>query len=252
MCNRYRASNVVRIRDAFGFTYIESGPQREPRYNLSYIAPLKLGPFVRAGRDDFDEGQWALTPTDSPTLAPRTRDGKRLSTNNARWDSVKQRPQKWSFWRPWDRGQRCIVPVEDFDEPYYPEQDDERDGPCVWTRFRRADGDLLGVAGLWNDWKDPATGEVTLSYTILTQCCDSHPLLSRMHKPERDKEGRRLPPERQDKRTIVALERDAWDAWLHGTPAQAAQLIQLPAFDLYAHAAAVPTQQLGAQSAFGG
>jgi len=30
MCNRYRPTDVVRIRDVFGFTYIESGPHADP------------------------------------------------------------------------------------------------------------------------------------------------------------------------------------------------------------------------------
>lgn len=245
MCNRYRAASVTHIRDVFGFTYIESGPPRAPRYNLSYIAPLKLGPFVRSGRDDFDEGQWGLTPVDSPTLEPRTPSGERLSTNNARWDAVNAQPEKRSFRKPWEDSRRCIVPVEDFDEPYYPHQSEERDGPCVWTRFRRADGQLLGLAGLWNDWTDPRTGEVFLSYTLLTINCDEHPLLRLMHRPERDKATKRLlPPERQDKRTVVPLEREQWEQWLHGTAGEAAQLVRLPSAGLYVHDAVDPGRQV--------
>jgi hypothetical protein len=44
MCNRYRASSVVKIRDRFGFTYIESGPPIEHRYVTSGIGPLQTGP----------------------------------------------------------------------------------------------------------------------------------------------------------------------------------------------------------------
>ena len=53
MCNRYRPASVARIRDVFGFTYIESGP--DLRYNTAGIGPQQAGPFVRpAGWIDVD------------------------------------------------------------------------------------------------------------------------------------------------------------------------------------------------------
>ena len=47
MCNRYRASSVVGIRDAFGFTYIESGPPLKYRYKLTGIGPRQPRPFIQ-------------------------------------------------------------------------------------------------------------------------------------------------------------------------------------------------------------
>lgn len=237
MCNRYRPASIVRIRDVFGFTYIESGPERETRYNFAGIGPWQLGPFVRAG-GRIEVGQWGLTPDRSPTLRPQTSTGRPISTNNARWDPAKRQPEKWSFRGPWLYGQRCIVPAEDFDEPYW------GTGKNIWWRFRRADGDPSALAGLWNEWQDPATGEILTSYTMLTINCDAHPVLRLMHKPERGPDGQVLPDERQDTRTVVPLERDAWDQWLHGTPVQAAELIKLPPRDLYIHGAADPAQQV--------
>lgn len=74
-------------------------------------------------------------------------------------------------------------------------------GVHVPWHFRRRDGDLWGLAGLYNDWTDPVTGEIVSSYTMLTLNCNGHPLLSRMRKlyPK-------LSPDRQDKRTVVPLE----------------------------------------------
>lgn len=83
-------------------------------------------------------GQWGLTPDRSPTLQPRTSQGRIMSTNNARWDTAKGEPEKWSFRGPWLNARRCIVPAEDFDEPYYPRATAHQDGPCIWWRFRRA------------------------------------------------------------------------------------------------------------------
>jgi putative SOS response-associated peptidase YedK len=234
MCNRYRASSVVRIRDTFGFTYVESGPPLEERYRTTGIGPLQAGPFIR-GRE-LVVGQWGLTPDGSETLRPMNkRTGRPMSTNNARWG--KGEPEAWTFKGAWRRGQRCTIPVEDFDEPYW------GTGRNIWWRFRRSDGAPLAVAGLWNEWTDPATGEVIPSYTMLTINCNAHPVLSLMHRPDLGADKNPLPPEQQDKRTIVALEARDWKQWLHGTRTEAAALIQLPVADLCAHGAADPAQQ---------
>lgn len=232
MCNRYRPASVVRIRDCFGFTYIESGGEALPDYRTGGIGPLQPGPFIRAG-GRLQVGQWGLTPDKSKTLRPLRADGRPMFTNNARWDETRQRPEKWTFQGAWARDQRCLIPAEDFDEPCYPEQTDAGDGRCTWWRFRRADGAPWAIAGLCNEWTDPETGEVRGSYTMLTVNCDSHPLLQRMHKPERGPDRRILPPDQQDKRTVVPLEPAAWDAWLHGSLEQAAGLVRLSAPEIY-------------------
>lgn len=239
MCNRYRPASVVRIRDTFGFTYIESDTPLEDRYRTSGIGPLQPGPFIR--RRELVVGQWGLTPDRSPTLKPVNRQsGRPMSTNNARWEPQKQRPEARSFWGPWDRGQRCIIPVEDFDEPYW-----GHGGPrCIWWRFRRADGQPLAIAGLWNDWTDPETGEVVPSYTMLTTNCNADPVLSQMHRPDLGPDKTPLPPHQQDKRIIVTLEPSVWETWLHGARESAAALIGLPAPGTYSHGAVDPAQQV--------
>lgn len=241
MCNRYRASSITRIRNIFGFTYIESGLPMRERYKTTGIGPLQPGPFVRGGRSDLDVGQWGLTPDGSPTLRPINRQTKRpMSTNNARWNPGRGQLEARSFWGPWDRGRRCLVPADDFDEPYW-----GHGGPkCIWWRFRRADGQPTMLAGLWNEWTDEGTGEVIPSYTMLTINCNAHPLLCLMHRPDLGANKQPLPPSEQDKRTVVPIEQAGWDAWLHGTPAEAATVLQLPAPDLYAHAAVDPAQQI--------
>lgn len=98
----------------------------------------------------------------------------------------------------------------------------------MWWRFRRADGGLWALAGLWNTWTDKASGEVYDSYTMLTMNADAHPLMSRMHKPDP-----RLGPDQQDKRSVVPIALEDVDTWLAGTREQAAALIQLPPVDLF-------------------
>jgi putative SOS response-associated peptidase YedK len=228
VCNRIRPASVVRVRDLFGFTYIESGP---PRPYRAAIGPLQDGPFIRS--DGLAIGQWGLIPEDSPTRIPVRRDGARMSTNNARWDMAKGMPEKFTFKPAWWSDRRCLIPAEDFDEPYW------GTGRNVWWRFARTDGEPWMIAGLWNEWTDPSSGEVVLSYTMLTINCDAHPLLKLMHKPDP-----KLPPDGQDKRTVVPIERKDWNAWLAGTKEEAAALIKLPSIDLFRHSPADPAVQM--------
>jgi hypothetical protein len=51
---------------------------------------------------------------------------------------------------------------------------------------------------------------------------DEHPLMSRMHKPDH-----KLGPEAQDIRSVVPIELEDVDAWLHGTQEQAQALVRL-------------------------
>ncbi len=62
----------------------------------------------------------------------------------------------------WRSGRRCIVPLNSFFEwkatgklkqPY---------------AIGMSDGSLVGAAGLWETWRDPTSGEVVLSFTIIT------------------------------------------------------------------------------------
>ena len=79
------------------------------------IAPLKPGPYVMA-RGASAVGQWGLIPPDSRERTPKTRQGKRMSTNNARTETM---ASAWTFRSAWARGQigrascreRVCVPV---------------------------------------------------------------------------------------------------------------------------------------------
>ena len=89
------------------------------------------------------------------------------------------------------------------------------------------DGAPWALAGLWNRWKDPASGELVESYTMLTINADSHPLMSRMHKPDP-----KLPADRNDKRSVIAIEMEDIDQWLAGTVNEASELFRMPAMEI--------------------
>lgn len=211
MCNRYVPPEAAEIER---FWHI--GRHNQPRW-ADEIFPRAPGPFVRLAGDtpegQLAVGQWGLIPwfAKTPKLT--------YSTNNARFEEI---AGKASFEQSWLQGKRCIIPAWSFDEPCW------ETGRNVWWRFRRADGTPWGLAGLWNDWTDKETGEVISSYTMLTINADHHPLMSRMHRPDP-----KLPPDKQDKRSVVAIESADVDTWLRGPLGEATELVRVPSADLF-------------------
>jgi len=92
------------------------------------------------------------------------------------------------------------------------------------------------LAGIWNEWTDPATGELVPSFTMLTVNCDSHPLLARLHKPDPT-----LPSHAQDKRALVHVEPELWDQWLSGERDEARRLLVPAPMEMFDLADAVRT-----------
>lgn len=183
------------------------------------VFPNYAGAFIRAARESTEAarelvvGQWALIPWFAKERKLK------FPTCNARSEEL---AGKASYKQPWARGQRCVIPAWAFFEPNW------ETGKHVPWIFRRADGLPWGLAGLWNTWADPATGELVESYTMLTLNADQHPLMCRMHRPDPKR-----PPELQDKRSVVPIAPEDVDTWLFGTQAQAQALVQLAPADSF-------------------
>ena len=187
--------------------------------------PKYLGAFIRKPpvTDPHDEavperealnGRWGLVPW---ALKAANQDKQfRLSTFNARSESV---ATSFTFGGAWRRGQHCIVPAAAFYEP------DWRSGKAVPTRFTRADGLPMGIAGLWDVWHDPATGPL-FSFTMLTINAAQHALLSRFHQAG------------QEKRMIVVLPESRYADWLDAPVSESMDFMRAyPADQLLAVAA---------------
>lgn len=208
MCNRYTSPNEAAIEREWTI-----GRRNQPKIWEPAIYPRAPGPFIRRASDDAGYstelvvGQWGLIPWFAKEAKLP------YSTNNARSEELEA---KASYKQSWARGQRCIIPAADFDEPNW------ETGKNVWWRFRRADGHPWGLAGLWNTWMDKATGEIHESYTMLTLNADAHPLMKRMHKPDP-----KVGPDQQDKRSVIPIERGDVDQWLAGTVQDAKGLLRL-------------------------
>ena len=76
---------------------------------------------------------------------------------------------------------------------------------------------------MWHTWFDKRTGELIESYTMLTVNADEHPIMGRMHKPDP-----KLPPNQQDKRSVIAIAETDVERWLYERPQGVAGLLKPP------------------------
>lgn len=116
-------------------------------------------------------------------------------------------------------------------------------GSNIWWQLKRADGYPWMLAGLWSEWTDPATGEIVPNFTMLTTNCDGHPLLGRLHKPVLGVDGAPLPPELQDKRSLIHIDPADWAQWLQGDEGEAQALIRPQPADVFDQADAIKTDR---------
>lgn len=174
------------------------------------VGPFQPGAFLVPGSGDELRavvGQWGMIRPGQPGRRPE----KRYQTNNARIESLAEKP---TYRQAWARGQRCLIPVDWYAEPNW------ETGKNVWWHLKRADGAPWFIAGLWSEWTDKETGELVPNFTMITCNCDSHPLLNRLHKPDP-----KLPADQQDKRSLVHIAPEKWKHWLMAEKEDARSLI---------------------------
>lgn len=186
--------------------------------------PRYTGTFIRKppGTDPYDDavpareallGRWGLVPWRLKPDPENVKKAMARSTFNARVEGIEK---NFTFGPAWQRGQRCIVPADAFYEP------DWRTGRAVATRFTRADGQPVGIAGLWDTWTEPGKPPL-LSFTMLTMNATEHALLKNYHRPE------------DEKRIIVILAESQYEDWLNSPAADTMDFIRhYPADDLVA------------------
>lgn len=89
---------------------------------------------------------------------------------NARAETIAEKP---SFRGAWHQRRRCVVPADGFYE--------WATGPAGKVPhfiFLRG-GAGMALAGLWEGWKDPASGEWLRTFTLVT--CAANPVMAELH-----------------------------------------------------------------------
>jgi|SRR5690606_29591922 len=183
--------------------------------------PDYLGEFIRRPPewDSGDEavperqaelGRWGMIPPG--THAAKLAEAEKKRTYNARAETA---DKLWTFRNAWHKGNHCIIPAEAIYEPdHRPEMKAQFETEyAIPTRFTRADGAPMGIAGLWDRYKD-AGGHWRLSYTMLTINADHHPLFKLYHAPNKEK------------RMVVILPDSAYGDWLAAGPADSRDFLQ--------------------------
>ena len=125
-------------------------------------------------------------------------------TYNARSETAAEKPSYRTAWRQRQYG---LVLVDNFYEPSY------ESGRAVRWKIELTSGDPFGIACLWDRWTDPASGELVVSFSMLTVNADEHPVMRQFHKLG------------DEKRTPVIIAPDLHNAWLGADPANAAEMM---------------------------
>lgn len=163
----------------------------------SFLAPIVVKSH-QSGRVACGLARFGLIP---PWAKDRT---IARHTYNARSETVADKP---SFRHAWRQRQYGLVLVDHFYEPSY------ESGKAVRWKIELASGDPFGIACLWERWTDPASGELVVSFAMLTVNADEHPVMKQFHKPQ------------DEKRTPVIIAPQSHDAWLSADVPQAAALM---------------------------
>lgn len=193
MCSNYRP--VTRDDRLLSFFGVERG-RDEP---TSDVFPSGLAPMIRLAYDDGTVTGGRLAMIDAifrfvPDFVSKVEWARR--TYNARTETVDERG---SYKEAWAKGQRCVIPVEGFYEPYYDPADPN--GKSVRWNIQQPGGVPVGIAGIYRTWEMP-DGRVAYAMAMMTVNADDHPFMKRFHKPG------------DEKRMVVILDPSDYSKWL--------------------------------------
>lgn len=127
-------------------------------------------------------------------------------TYNARTETVAQKP---SYKYAWSKRHYALALADAFYEPCY------ESGKAVRTKIAQVNREPMAIAAIWDTWTEPDSGELIVSFSMLTINANKHPVMNRCHKPE------------DEKRTVVPLRPELFKDWLNATPETALSLLNL-------------------------
>jgi putative SOS response-associated peptidase YedK len=162
MCGRY-----YRVEDKQAIAeYFRSNPADDellpPGFN---IAPTTRQPVIRQGRDtggrELVGMRWGLVGFGTKGM------DRNRATFNARCENLTTS----GLWRNPLQKRRCLVPLSGFYE--------WRKSDKAAFRFTLSDQPMYALAGLWDAWKNPDTGEWLQSFSAIT--VEASPAMQGIH-----------------------------------------------------------------------
>jgi len=175
-----------------------------PVSNTQDIFPTYPGPIIlkshKTDRTAIGMARFGLVPS----WAKEETFGRK--TYNARVETVAEKP---SYKHAWTKRHYALALADTFYEPCY------ESGKAVRTAIKQMNQEPMAIASIWDTWTEPETGELVVSFSMLTIEASTHPIMQRMHQPD------------DEKRTVVPLRPELFSAWLNATPEEAQALLQL-------------------------
>ena len=208
MCTNYSPTRSTNwVKNQFGVDLPDNYPDE--------AYPGFLGPVVmksqQSGRVACELARFGLIPV-------WAKDDKiSRHTYNARIETVSEKP---SFRAAWRKRQFCLVLADNFYEPNY------ETGKAVRWCIQTQEPNPFGIAGIWDKWTDPATGELVVSFSMLTVNADEHPVMNQFHKAA------------DEKRTPVIIPAENLAYWLGADIPTATQMLSwanMPALQAAPH-----------------
>jgi putative SOS response-associated peptidase YedK len=180
--------NLIReeLEKRYGADLIDSDKYRPSYYYQAHALP-ELPVICSANPGKIKLLKWGLIP--SWTRSIEAANEIRIKTFNARSESLDTKPSFSSGLK----SKRCIIPVSGFYE--WQHSGNEK---IPWYIFR-ADGDIMSLAGLYDEWIESNTGEQYSTFTIITT--EANILMSEIHNSK--------------KRMPALLDKDSESAWLN-------------------------------------
>lgn len=155
--------------------------ERDPKHKVSffdihvaedlYVIPAYAEPHcvIVSGSEELQVMQWGLIPRTAKTEDVERYNRQNLF-KNARAETLFE---KWPWRMLWARN-RCIIPVTGFFEPHrLPDEKTQ----YYFTRMK--DKDIFSIAGLWDEWTNPQSGEKVLSFVLITT--EANAMMRKIH-----------------------------------------------------------------------
>jgi len=165
--------------------------------------PTYSAPFVylKDGKPHCELAQLGMVPQWAP-------DKKKygLRTYNARTETVQEKPTYKNAWKERRFG---LVLMDKFYEPNW------ETGKAIRWGIERSDGQPCAAASIWERMVDKETGEVIMSFSMLTIGADGHDVMKHFHKLN------------EEKRSIVILKNMDLNLWLTSDSTNAKGLLNL-------------------------